>query len=283
MFTLEKYDRIFIQRGAAPFGPPVFEWIIHFIWRKPIVYDYDDAIWLQPQKKTTWSNRLIKAYYKVGMICNWSHTIVAGNEYLANYARQFNSKVMVIPTVVDTETRFVPSPVIKSSRKPVIGWTGSHTTLFYLEKMESVLLQLKAEHDFELLVIANKPPVFSELTYRFVRWTEDSEIEDLRQIDIGLMPLTDDEWTKGKCGFKLIQYLSLGIPAVADPVGVNKLIIEDGINGFLCETTDEWIIALIALINDTEMRHTMGREGRAKIINQYSLRSQATQFLSLFN
>ncbi len=235
LLSIGRYDRIFIQRGAAPFGPPVFEWAIHFIWRKQIIYDFDDAIWLQPEKKTSFLNRFLKAHYKVGLICKWAHTVVAGNDYLADYARRFSQQVIIIPTVVDTDNKFVPLPTIRLNNPVIIGWTGSHTTLSYLETLETVLLQVKKEIPFELMVMANKPPRFTEIDFRFVAWTEDSEVKELGKIDIGLMPLTDDEWTKGKCGFKLIQYLSLGIPAAANPVGVNKVIIEQGKNCFICK------------------------------------------------
>ncbi len=282
LFSIGKYDRIFIQRGAAPFGPPFFEWIIHFLWRKEIIYDFDDAIWMPPEKKTSFLKRIIKAYHKVGTICKWSHTVVVGNEYLAAYARRFNENVIIIPTVVDTKNRFIPLELKKNNDPVVIGWTGSHTTLSYLEDLEPALLQLQKKYPFELMVMANKPPHFKEIQHRFVPWSEEAEVAELNKVDIGLMPLTDDEWTRGKCGFKLIQYLALEIPAVANPVGVNGSIIEEGENGLFCTTNETWKEALNKLLTDPGLRQRMGKAGRKKVIEQYSLDSQSTVFTALF-
>ncbi|MGN6400929.1 MAG: hypothetical protein ACTHMD_10775, partial [Flavisolibacter sp.] len=146
MFRLGGYDYILIQRGAAPFGPPVFEWVIRYLYRKPIIYDFDDAIWLQPEKKPSRIRQWIKSYAKVGKICSWAQVVVTGNQYLAAYAVKFANNVKVIPTVVDTEKRFTPVN-LPPNKKTIIGWTGSHTTLPYLQHLEPVLAGLQKKYD----------------------------------------------------------------------------------------------------------------------------------------
>ncbi|WP_132052533.1 glycosyltransferase family 4 protein [Pseudocnuella soli] len=284
MFKLGKYECILIQRGAAPFGPPIFEWLIRYIWRKPIIYDFDDAIWRQPEGYNSILKRFVKAHYKVALICKWAHTVVVGNSYLAAYAAQFNKRVALIPTVVDTEHWFTPVKDKKDCVKNapmVIGWTGSHTTLPYLESLEPVLEELANINQFSLMVMANKQPGFKNMPYQFIPWSEDTEVAQLRKIDIGIMPLPDDEWTKGKCGFKAIQYMAVGKPAVASAVGVNAEIIDHGVNGFLCASHDDWLKALSYLLNHPEAAKSMGAAAREKMVQNYSLRKAGSEWVSV--
>ncbi len=247
------------------------------MYRKPIIYDFDDAIWLQPGKRSSSLQRWIKAYSKVKKICRWSDTVVTGNQFLAAYAQKFSDKVVVIPTVVDTDNHFRSESYIPSS-KQIIGWTGSHTTLTYLETLEPVLFRLQKKYDFELMVMANKPPKFQQLGFRFVPWSEETEVAELNKIDIGIMPLPDDEWTKGKCGFKAIQYMALAKPSVASAVGVNKEIIDHGVNGFLSATEQEWESHLSFLLQNPEKRKEMGKAARLKIDQDFSLRKAAAEW-----
>lgn len=280
MLQLSRYDVILIQRGAAPFGPPVFEWIVRYLYRKPIIYDFDDAIWRHPEGQVSAWMRLVKASRKTETICRWAHTVVVGNSFLAGYARRFAKRVVLIPTVVDTDHHFVPAP---GNANPVctIGWTGSHTTLAYLEALEPVLLQLEQQHPFRLVVIANKPPQFKKLDCTFIPWSEKSETEELRKVDIGIMPLPNDEWTRGKCGFKAIQYMALGKPAVVSDVGVNAEIVDHGVNGFVCRTLEEWQESLERLILDEGLRSRQGRAAREKITRSYSLTKAAKEWCAV--
>ncbi len=276
---------VFIFREAAPIGPPFFEWLIAKVLRKKVIYDFDDAIWLP---NTTYANRAIgwlKRHSKVSSICKWSYRVSCGNPYLANYARAFNSEVKINPTTIDTENLHNPKlyPTKKETDKIVIGWTGTHSTLHYLEPLLPILELLSKKYPLvRILVIADKKPNWSLPSLQFVKWNKQTEIEDLRKIDIGLMPLTDDPWAHGKCGFKALQYLSMEIPAVVSPVGVNTAIVDHGINGFVCRTHEEWSEALEQLIQQKEMRQTMGRRGREKVITHYSVTSNLENFLSLF-
>lgn len=281
LFVVPRYRYVFIHREASPVGPPVFEFIISKIWRKKMIYDFDDAIWIP---NTSHENRIvnwIKAFWKVPHICRWAYKVVGGNDYLCRYARQYNNNVLLIPTCVDTQNQHNQVKEQHSSTV-VVGWTGSHSTLKYLDAIVPVLKKVATDFNVQLLIICNKPPAFAIPNLQFLPWSEATEVPDLLRLHIGVMPLEQDPWSEGKCGFKLIQYLALGIPAVASPVGVNKTIIEQGKNGFLCNTPEEWYTALATLIQDADFRGAMGRAGREKVVAQYSVQAAAPAFAGLF-
>ncbi len=283
LWHIKKYDFIFIHRELTPLGPPVFEWIIAKILKKKIIYDFDDAIWLPDQNKENLVWKWLKWRSKVSLICKWSWKVSVGNDYLADYARKLNAKVVVFPTVVNTEMHKPKGQRPKANnRRPIIGWTGSHSTLFYLNMLIPALKALEEEIDFEFRVIANRDPKLNLKNFTFIKWNKTTEIEDLSQFDIGIMPLQDNEWAKGKCGFKLTQYLSMGIPAIASPVGVNKEIIQSEVTGYFAQSKDEWIKHLKILLQNHAMRIDMGRSGQKFISDNYSLKSQKEKFLSLF-
>jgi glycosyltransferase involved in cell wall biosynthesis len=282
LFSIHKYDYIFIHREASPVGPPVFEFIISKIWRKKIIYDFDDAIWIPDNTGNNKISSWLKAYWKIKFICRWSYKVSAGNAFLAAFAKGNGADVLIVPTCVDTNN--VHNKIKDQlTDKIVIGWTGSHSTMIYLEDLLPVLSSVALSSGVEIVIISNKEPGFSLPNLKFIQWNESSEVEDLLSLNIGLMPLKPDLWSEGKCGFKIIQYLALGIPAIASPVGVNKKIIEDKINGFLCTTNEEWMQALHALINDASLRARMGKTGREKIQAHYSVSANSGNFISLFS
>lgn len=279
---VHKYDYVFIHREAAPIGPPLFEWVIAKLLKRKIIFDYDDAIWIP---KISHGNRLaaaIKCFWKVQYICRWAHTISAGNPFLAAFAKRFNTNIVIIPTAVDITNRYVGH--VDHFKTPVtIGWTGSHSTLPYFESLAVMLNKVVERTGTRIVVICDKPPANYIKNLHFVKWDEKSEIQDLMEIQVGLMPLTPDEWSEGKCGFKIIQYLALGIPALASPVGVNKSIIDHGKNGFLCNSEQEWEANLELLVQDAQARNDYGKHGKAKVATYYSTQANAGLFLSLFD
>ena len=277
LFTLQQYDKVFIHREAAPVGPPIIEWCIVKIFKKEIVYDFDDAIWLENTSAENSIASKLKWHAKVGSICKWSQTISTGNAYLADYAKHFNSNVVINPTTIDTNRRHLPA--YHKNQKPVIGWTGTHSTAKYLKEILAPLKEFSEQ--FEFIYISNKAPDFELPNLSFIKWNRASEITDLNRIDIGIMPLADDEWAKGKCGFKALQYMALEIPALVSPVGVNKEIVDHCINGFHCRTSSEWKERIVELLNDPELRTRMGKQGREKVIAQYSVDSNSDNFLSI--
>jgi len=281
-FRLPFYDYAFIHREAAPMGPPVFEWVITKVFRKKTIYDFDDAIWIPNTSSVNFLANWFKASWKVKYVCKWAYKVTVGNDYLFAYASQFNDNVVKIPTCVDVERQFF-KVTPQHNGKPTVGWTGSHSTLKYLEETRPIINELQKRFDFRFLVIADKKPLLNLKDWEFIQWSAGSETEDLCQLDIGIMYLTPDKWSEGKCGFKLIQYFACGIPAVASPVGVNKIIVEHGVNGYLCNSAEEWKSSLQKLLLDKPLRTEMGMAGRRKVVREYSIQSQAEKFIGLFS
>jgi glycosyltransferase involved in cell wall biosynthesis len=280
--AVARYDFIFIFREASPIGPPIFEWLIARVFRKKIIYDFDDAIWLP---NTSDNNRIvagIKWHSKVEYICRWSYKVSCGNAYLADYARQFNKNVVLNPTTIDT-ANYHNQIKDQNTGKFTIGWTGTHSTIQYLDMIVPVLKKLEQQYDFTFMVISNAPPAFELRSLKYAKWSKDTEIDDLMQFNIGIMPLTDDPWARGKCGFKALQYMSLGIPAVVSPVGVNTEIVDDKINGLICHDAKEWEQAILSLITDRNLTIRLGQKARKKIEDKYSVISNTPNFLSLFS
>ncbi|CAN5334078.1 glycosyltransferase family 4 protein [soil metagenome] len=281
MFQVRKYDYIFLHREAAPIGPPIFEWFMAKVLRAKIIYDFDDAIWLP---NTSEHNKIaagLKWHQKVNSICKWAYKVSCGNEYLCDFARKYNANVVLNPTTIDT-VNLHKQTKNQHTDKVVIGWTGTHSTVGYLDGLVPVLRKLEQELDFEFRVISNRPPDFQLKSLVYVPWKKDTEIADLLQFNFGVMPLTDDKWAKGKCGFKALQYMSLGMPAVVSPVGVNTCIVTPGEDGYLCETPLQWEDALRTLIEDEQLRVQMGLAARQKIVSHFSVLSNTGTFLCLF-
>jgi len=286
LMSVPQFDFVFLHREATPVGPPWFEYLVAKVYRKKIIYDFDDAIWLaNTSDENTIASRL-KWHTKVSAICRWSYAVSCGNQYLCDYAKQYNVRVFLNPTTIDVERLHNPMLFKRKTESDqlVIGWTGTHSTLKYIAAILPVLISLAEKYpdQIQFFVIADKKPTFQLPYLKFIPWRKETEIEDLLKFDIGLMPLTEDEWAKGKCGFKALQYLALQMPVVASAVGVNASIIVHGQNGFLCSTAAEWEIALTKLIEDKMLRATMGEIGRKKVVEHYSVASNSTNFLSLF-
>jgi len=281
LFKSLQADYVFIHREAAPLGPPVFEWLLAKVFRRKIIHEYDDAIWIPGGEKISFFKKVLKATWKIRYIIKWSYKVVGGNDFLCEYARPYNKNVILIPTVVDTQNGHHELRDQFAGQKVVLGWTGTHTTLHNLEEIEPVLKELVEEGACELLIISNKPPDW-DFSFTFVKWKAETELQDLLRMHIGVMPLKKGPWFEGKCGFKLIQYLSCGIPALASPVGVNSKILLHGECGYIADTPDEWKSGIKTLIADPDLRKKMGLRGRGHMESNYSLNSASLGFLELF-
>ena len=207
---------------------------------------------------------------------------MAGNQYLADYAKKTNQNVTIVPTTIDTEKYQV---VEKNSENDLItiGWSGSFSTVPHLDTIREVFQELAKKENFRLKVIGTSTYEIPGVNIEAMAWKSESEVEDLTSIDIGIMPLPDDEWSKGKCGLKALQYMALGIPTICSPVGVNATIIEDGVNGFLASGKDEWIRKIKQLMNSVELRRKFGQAGRKTVEEKYSAKVVAPQVLKLFD
>jgi glycosyltransferase involved in cell wall biosynthesis len=281
LFKLKQYDYIFIHREATPIGPSFFEYFASRWLKKKIIYDFDDAIWIPNFSEANSFFSFLKGYGNVHKICSYAYKISCGNEYLCDYAKQFNKNVVYNPTTIDTNN-YHNRVKDQSGEEFVIGWTGSHSTIRYIGEIVPVLSKLEKKYTFTFRVISDFKPEFELNSLEYVKWKKESEIEDLLGFNIGIMPLINDKWANGKCGFKALQYMSLGIPALVSPVGVNSRIVDHGLNGFICDTPEEWETAIETLLLNRETLGEMSKQTRKKIIDHYSVISNSDNFIELF-
>jgi glycosyltransferase involved in cell wall biosynthesis len=248
---------------------------------KKIVFEYDDSIMYRSSRwSKQYSGTRRSRFAKMVKQCD---LIIAGNQFLKGEATKYvnEEKVHVIPTVVDIE-RYAPKQYHGPKDKVIIGWLGSKGTLYYLEKLIPVLTEIGKRFPFaQLKIVCND---FLDVPTMHVikkEWTEEDEVADLQSFDIGLGPLTDDVWTRGKCGLKLVQYLAVGVPVICSPVGANKEIVTNGEVGFWASNQREWIDKLSLLIDKLELRRKMGEKGRERIERRYSLQAMAPQIVDM--
>lgn len=280
---LSQYDVVFIYREAFPIGPALIERWLAQPGHPPIVYDFDDAVFLP---NVSDANRMIaslKWTRKIPAIVNRCTRVIAGNDFLADFARAHNPNVITIPTCVDTD-RFVPRTPPATSSVPVVGWIGSPTTTQYLSMLATVFAHVNGDTPFQVKVSgAAADVVFPGVPTTNVPWSLADEVSLFNTCDVGVYPLTDDEWSKGKCGFKAIQFMACGVPVVASAVGVNREIIEDGVNGFLASTPQEWETKLRRLLTDAPLRARFAEAGRRTVEERYSLRVCAPRVASVLD
>jgi glycosyltransferase involved in cell wall biosynthesis len=263
-------DAFFVQREAFFLGGAWSETLARL--RAPVIYDFDDAIWIRTMSEANRSFAWLKNVDKIPRIVGLAHTVIAGNDYLAAWARQHSSNVHVIPTCVDTD-RF--SPIARSAADVVtIGWSGSASTLAHLRPLMPALERVVAKRGQRVRIRVMGDPAFEHppLGLRGEAWSPAAEIALLQEMSIGLMPLPDDDWTRGKCGFKGLLSMAMGAATVMSPVGVNTEIVRHGENGFLAATEDEWVELLCRLVDDAALRTRVGQAGRQTVVDRYSVR-----------
>jgi len=280
IWLLSQTDALLVQREAMLFGPPLIEWLAVKVFRRPMVLDLDDATYV-PYTSPTYGKlgQALKWFSKTDDLIRWARLVTCGNRAIAEYAESKGATTRIIPTVVDTDV-FVPRP--HGSGGPVmLGWIGTHSTFPYLQAIFPVLQDLAKTHRFKLKIVGagvaevNIPGVEVEN----LEWKLEREVADFQSFDIGLYPIDPslyaEKWAAGKSGFKAIQYMAVGVPYVAAPVGAAAEIGEAGVTHFHATTNDEWLRALELLLSDPELRTTMGAAGRSHVVKHYSLADQA--------
>ena len=270
------HDVVLVHREAALFGPPVIEALIARAVRTPMVFDFDDAIHV-PYVSPTFGRAasLVKYPQKTPQIVRMSRAVIAGNRNLESYARGLNPSVTRIPTVVDTE--IVRPRAGGEARGPVVlGWMGTHSTYPYLESLFPVIREVARRHPIRVRVVGTGREVsIPGVEVESLPWTLETELRDLQSFDVGLYPIVEDRWSLGKSGYKAVQYMAVGIPAVCSPVGATCDVVRDGMDGFLPTTEEEWVERLCSLIEDPALRRRMGETGRARVEEGYSVAGQA--------
>ena len=277
----KKYDIVFVQREAFMLGTAFFE--KRFAQHSKLIFDFDDAIWKMNVSEGNKSLAFLKNPSKTAEIIQIADMVFAGNQFLANYALQFNSNVKVVPTAVDLEEyQKIPCTNKNAVR---IGWIGSPTTIPYLQIVIPAfrILKQKYGNQIEFRIVGDPHFRVENLEIQAIPWKKEEEVKELSCFDIGIMPLTDDEWSKGKCGFKGLQYMAFEVPAIMSPVGVNLEIIQEGVNGFLAQNTEEWIQKISLLVDNPELRKTLGLAGRKTVEKKYSKQVWQNKIIEYFH
>jgi len=277
----DEFDIIFIFREALLTGTSRFERAFSKSNAK-VVFDFDDAIWLPNVSLGNKKLQKLKSPAKTSEILQIADLVFAGNNYLADYAKKYNQNVKVIPTTIDTHYHDTDRKF--DNETVCIGWTGTQTTVKYLNSLENVFKRLSDKYGKGICfkVISDYPWNVEGVNIQHIPWTLKEEIQQLSSIDIGLMPLTDDQWSKGKCGFKALQYMALQTVPVVSPVGVNCEIVEDSVNGFWAKDEEEWYRKLSLLIENMELRKKMGIAARKTIIDRYSVDAYTNIYIQHF-
>lgn len=270
-------DIVFVQRECFMLGTSFFE--KRFARRSKLIFDFDDSIWLQNVSEANRRLGFLKNAGKTKDIIKIADLVIPGNQYLSDYALQFNQHVSIIPTTIDTEQ--YTAKIMTDADTVIIGWSGSFTTIQHFEYALESLKRIKEKYGDKVgfVVIGDGNYRNEELGITGKPWVAATELKDLHQIDIGIMPLPDDEWAKGKCGLKGLQYMACGIPTIMSPVGVNTEIIQDGENGFLAATTEEWVEKLSLLIESAELRKKFSINGRKTVEEKYSVHANQGKYL----
>jgi glycosyltransferase involved in cell wall biosynthesis len=258
------YDVVLVQREAMLIGPPIVEWLVSTIGAKPIVLDIDDPIWLPEQSLVPGILSKVRRWPgKAHWLLRHATLVICGNHILAEYVRSLGGQARVVPNAVDTG-RFRPSARSHSAGAPLVGWIGSHGTYPYLEAILPSLREAGRRAPFRMLVVGSgRPSMPIEGVPVDVRgFNLEREVDDFASLDIGLYPLCDEPWAAGKSGLKAIQYLAVGVPYIASPVGIVAEIGVPGVTHFLANDADDWQTALSSLLEDQQLRAQMGAAGR---------------------
>lgn len=278
LLRAKSVDRIFIHREALPLS--LNEYVRLLPRDKEIIFDFDDSVFLSwtDGNADSWWRRKIRRPESTRLLVQRAAVTYAGNEFLADYASRFSSNVQVIPTVVDTE-RFKPGFRQKEGL-PVVGWVGSPSTSQYLDGILDSLDEVAREVPFELLLVgAGREFQLENAPVRNLTWKLENELDYFQAMDVGLYPMSDDLWSRGKCGFKAIQYMACGIPFVVSPVGVIQSMVRDGVDGLWARNPQEWKDGLVSLLRQESAAKTMALEGRRRAVEHYSLASLAPRWI----
>ncbi len=275
LLQAQKFDLIWLEKESLPWFPA---WLEKALTRTPYVVDYDDAVF---HRYDLHPNPLVRRVLgrKIEEVMHHAALVVAGNDYLAAHAQQAGAKrIEIIPSVVDADRYQNASP---PPRPFTIGWIGAPVTAPYLQRIQPALAEVCAHDGGTMIQVGGGHVSLAGVPLENRPWSEATEVAEIQRFDVGIMPLPDEPFERGKCGYKLIQYMACGLPVIASPVGVNQKIVEPGVNGYLASTIEDWITALNLLRTDPALRTRLGTAGRAKVEAQYSLQANAPKLRNL--
>jgi glycosyltransferase involved in cell wall biosynthesis len=278
LFTLRKYDAVYIHLWITPIGPPLFEFLVHLISKK-IIYDIDDLVYIRNNPHENNFRKIIKGKSKSLYLIKHSNHVITCTPHLDSYVKKYNLNTTDISSTINTEEY---KPTKNENKKITLGWSGSHSTGRYLYLLKNVLLKVNKIHPFRLLVIGYEAFHIEGLDIDCREWNPETEVKDLNEIDIGLYPLPlEQEWVLGKSGLKALQYMALEIPTIATAVGANFRIINDKESGFLVQTEAEWEEKILLLMSDIQLREQIGKKARELVEKNYSIKANRDTYLSI--
>lgn len=284
LFRLRRYDVVFVTLWVTPIGLPIME-NLFAIFAKRLIYDIDDLIFLGHSSAANKIIAWIKGKRKMIVLMKRADHVITCTPVLDRFVRQYNINTTDISSTINTDT-YIPVNPYTNNKKLVLGWSGSHSTAKYLHLLTPVLQKLRKKYDFTLLVMGDANFKMEGIETEALAWSEAIEIPTLQRMDIGLYPLPDEPWVYGKSGLKALQYMALGIPTVAEKLGedhANHRVIEHGVSGFLAHTEEEWIDCLSKLIENPELRKSMGIAARERVIKYYSIHANKDTYLGILN
>ena len=279
-FSVGHYDLVWIEKECFPWLPVPFEQF-HFLRKIPYIVDYDDAIHHNYDQQAPGLVKWVLSD-KLRRLVAGAAVITVGNTYLAEWARTAGAaRVEIVPTVIDLDRYPFPDRNFEEKAEFRIGWIGTPTTTNYLWMVRDTLVQLAQKFSLRLVVVGAGPLEDFGLPLERHAWDVETEVSILSTLDVGIMPLLDSPWERGKCGYKLIQYMACGLPVLASSVGVNKEIVNHDVNGFLVDTSEQWYAALQTLILDANLRKSMCMAGRQKVEQQYCIQVTGPKLVAL--
>lgn len=268
-----RFDVAVVHRAMCLVGPAILE--KRLAAGTPLVYDFDDAIHMLHTSDVNRAFGWLKFPAKTATICGLANEITVGNEFLATFARRHGRNVTVVPSSVDVGV-YAPGPKRPLRDHPVVGWMGSSTSQTYLEPFAPLLAKL-AREGLVVRIVSDRKPAF-DFPCEWKAWSARDEVSDLQDFDIGIMPLPDTEWAKGKCAMKILQYMGVAVPSIGSAIGGNLEVVDDGQNGFLASTEDEWLQKTLRLARDPELSARLGRAGRVTVESRFSSAVCARKF-----
>jgi L-malate glycosyltransferase len=279
LFEIRKYEIVYVHLWVTPFGLPFFEFLTKLLSRR-LIYDIDDLIYNAKASKANPAISSFKGRTKPIYLFKKADHIITSTSTIEEFAKQYSNKVSNIPVSVDTD-KYTEKTNYKTNGKLVLGWTGSLSTSPYMHLLDEVLLDLKRELNFKLIVFGDPGFAIEGLDVESIPWSEEKEVATIKGFDIGLYPLPDEPWVYGKGGGKALQYMALGVPAVASAIGTNFKIIQNGENGFLVNSKEEWVSVIKQLFYSQELREKIGRGGTVTVKNIYSVTANKGAYLRI--
>lgn len=280
LFSIPRYDVVYVFLWVTPFGPPIFEWFTAKL-AKRMIYDIDDLIFL---KNTSYDSKLVdalKGKNKPKFLMKHADHVITCTPFLTEYALQFNPDTTDISSTINTDLYRQKTDYSLREGKLVLGWSGSKSTAKYLRLLEPVFAELKKQIDFKIVMMGDADFTLPGYEVEAMDWREEIETKTINRFDIGLYPLPNEQWVYGKSGLKALQYMATGVPTVATAIGANYRVMETGVSGFLVETPEQWIERILQLAKDEQLRRYIGTNAHERVEKSYSVRANAPVYVGI--